>query len=377
MVLFDLICLLSLFPTDTLSKEIEQSDWSPNPITNTPHRTISYIKPLTAAMGPKSCRCELREERKHQDFDAYASHLTVTRTPDVPAGANFSVLTRTCLMWGPKGTARLVVTTTVEWSKVNRFLKCTLLPFSPLFSLSLFLSHTHWLMGFDCLAIIESSALTGQRAYHTDLDRALRAHLQQHRAEYEPEGGVPSEPGAVSDDPPSLPTTTPATHTTTTKPSEPSLTSPVTRSKKKPLSHPLEGMSLGMWAGGMLVGILLIWNIFTLLRSPKSRDQIMRHEDEAHHQTVGGTEHEGQVVASAVRAAMEEWSGWGGIGWKEAELEAIEVVLDRVEGRLLGLRKALERAKAVQSSSTSRMTTTKTSEDDDEGDGRESDLVLD
>lgn len=104
--------------------ELEISEWQKSPTTNLPERNISYIKPLNASMGPKSCRCELREESIKIDLNSQIISLTTTKTPEVPAGSSFMVLTRTCLMWGPKSSTRVIVSSTVEWSKVNRFLKC-------------------------------------------------------------------------------------------------------------------------------------------------------------------------------------------------------------------------------------------------------------
>jgi len=122
-------------------------------------RNMSYIKPLTGSVGPRQTKCELKEESVHVDFDDYVSTTTTTRTPDVPSGGSFSVKTRTCIMWAGPATTRVVVSTTVEWTG-RSFLK----------------------------SIIESSALSGQRTYHVDLERAMRGYINSHPTEFVPEG---------------------------------------------------------------------------------------------------------------------------------------------------------------------------------------------
>ena len=79
-------------------------------------RNMSYIKPLNGSIGPKSTKCELRDEMAHCDFDDYVSTLTTTRTPEVPSGGVFSVKTRTCIMWASTVSTRVLVTSQVEWT---------------------------------------------------------------------------------------------------------------------------------------------------------------------------------------------------------------------------------------------------------------------
>jgi hypothetical protein len=85
-------------------------------------RNVTYTKPLNAAVGPKSTKCQIEEENLHVDFDNYIETLTTTRTPDVPSGGAFSVKTKTCIMWARLNKCRLLVTTQVEWTK-GSFLK--------------------------------------------------------------------------------------------------------------------------------------------------------------------------------------------------------------------------------------------------------------
>lgn len=76
---------------------------------------MSYIKPLTASLGPKQTKCEITDETVHADDD-YISTVTTTRTPEVPSGGVFSVKTRTCVMWASPVSSRVIVTTQVEWT---------------------------------------------------------------------------------------------------------------------------------------------------------------------------------------------------------------------------------------------------------------------
>ncbi|KAJ7101625.1 hypothetical protein C8R43DRAFT_907238 [Mycena crocata] len=140
--------------------DIQVSDWAPTtPGSKLLARNMSYIKPLTASLGPKQTKCEIRDETVHIDFDTYVSTLTTTRNPDVPSGGVFSVKTRTCIMWATPLSTKVIVTTQVEWTG-RSFIK----------------------------GIIERSAIEGQKLYHADLDKAMRTYIQEHRAEFMPEG---------------------------------------------------------------------------------------------------------------------------------------------------------------------------------------------
>ncbi|KAJ7174264.1 hypothetical protein C8R46DRAFT_1030972 [Mycena filopes] len=139
--------------------DIQVSDWAPQPGSKLLARNMSYIKPLYASLGPKQTKCEIRDETVHVDFEDYVSTLTTTRTPDVPSGGVFSVKTRTCIMWASPLTTKVVVTTQIEWTG-RSFIK----------------------------GIIERSAIEGQMTYHNDLDKAMRAYIQEHQSEFMPEG---------------------------------------------------------------------------------------------------------------------------------------------------------------------------------------------
>ncbi|CAE6507027.1 unnamed protein product [Rhizoctonia solani] len=139
--------------------EIQISDWHPEQSgSQLLTRNMTYIKPLNGSIGPKSAKCELKDETLHVDFDDYVSTLTTTRTPEVPSGGVFSVKTRTCIMWAGAAASRLVVTTTVEWTG-RSFIR----------------------------SIIDKSAIDGQKQYHTELEKAMRAYIAAHRTEFVPD----------------------------------------------------------------------------------------------------------------------------------------------------------------------------------------------
>ncbi|KAJ7664697.1 hypothetical protein B0H17DRAFT_952029 [Mycena rosella] len=145
--------------------DIQVADWAPtSPGSKLLARNMSYIKPLTASLGPRQTKCEIRDETVHIDFDDYVSTLTTTRNPDVPSGGVFSVKTRTCIMWATPLSTKIIVTTQVEWTG-RSFIK----------------------------GIINSSAIDGQKTYHADLEKAMRAYIQEHKSEFMPEGVDPAE----------------------------------------------------------------------------------------------------------------------------------------------------------------------------------------
>ncbi|KAL0952035.1 hypothetical protein HGRIS_008679 [Hohenbuehelia grisea] len=161
--------------------DVQIADWTPmSPDSKLLARNFSYIKPLNSSVGPKQTKCEIRDETVHCDFDDYVCMLTTTRTPDVPSGGVFSVKTRTCITWATAVSTRVVVTTQVEWTG-RSFIK----------------------------GIIERSAIEGQKVYHSDLDRAMRAYVQAHQSEFMPAGvdiaAIQPEPDANSPTSPTSP----------------------------------------------------------------------------------------------------------------------------------------------------------------------------
>ncbi|KAL8687155.1 MAG: hypothetical protein Q9218_006595 [Villophora microphyllina] len=111
-----------------------------------PTRFYSYIKPLYAAIGPKSTKCLSTENLDFLDLEKAVSVTITTQTPDVPSGNVFSVKTRYCLMWASGNSTRLLINCTVEWTGKS------------------------WLKG-----PIEKGANDGQQTYADDLVKALKA----------------------------------------------------------------------------------------------------------------------------------------------------------------------------------------------------------
>ncbi|EKM84241.1 hypothetical protein AGABI1DRAFT_67583 [Agaricus bisporus var. burnettii JB137-S8] len=162
--------------------DIQISDWQPTePGSALLTRNMSYIKPLHGSVGPRSTKCEITDLMVYKDSEHYISTDTTTRTPDVPSGGVFSVKTKTCLTWASSLSTRIVVTTEVQWTG-RSFIK----------------------------SIIEKSAIEGQKTWHRDLEIAMRAYIQEHQAEFVPEGvdasalpaspnpNVPPTPGEVT-----------------------------------------------------------------------------------------------------------------------------------------------------------------------------------
>ncbi|KAG6380671.1 hypothetical protein JVT61DRAFT_5042 [Boletus reticuloceps] len=140
--------------------DVQISDWAPvDETSKLLQRNMSYIKPLNNSVGPRQTKCEIHDETVHCDFDDSMVMVTSTRTPDVPSGGVFVVRTRTCLMWASSISTRVIVTTQVEWTG-RSFIK----------------------------GLIEKSAIEGQKVYHSDLDKAMRLYIQEHQAEFVPEG---------------------------------------------------------------------------------------------------------------------------------------------------------------------------------------------
>ncbi|KAF2629370.1 hypothetical protein BU25DRAFT_438876 [Macroventuria anomochaeta] len=105
----------------------------------------SYIKPLSAPVGPRQTKCNIEMTLEQYDLERAVSVNCSTQTPDVPSGNIFLTKTRYCLMWGPGNSTRLIMTFTVEWSGKS------------------------WLKG-----PIEKGANDGQMSYATSLTAALR-----------------------------------------------------------------------------------------------------------------------------------------------------------------------------------------------------------
>ncbi|KAH7065759.1 hypothetical protein BKA63DRAFT_164346 [Paraphoma chrysanthemicola] len=115
--------------------------------------TYSYIKPLSAPVGPRQTKCNISSNLEQYDLDRAVTVLQSTSTPDVPSGNIFLTKTRYCLMWGPGNSTRVIMTYAVEWSGKS------------------------WLKG-----AIESGANSGQMSYATSLTAALRTAVNARAA---------------------------------------------------------------------------------------------------------------------------------------------------------------------------------------------------
>jgi hypothetical protein len=79
-------------------------------------RTFSYIKPLTASLGPKQTKCIVTETLDQLDLERAVSISCSTLTPDVPSGNVFSTKTKYCLTWAADNQTRFQASCAVEWT---------------------------------------------------------------------------------------------------------------------------------------------------------------------------------------------------------------------------------------------------------------------
>ncbi|KAG2217481.1 hypothetical protein INT45_010767, partial [Circinella minor] len=118
-------------------------------------RAITYIKPLSNAIGPRSTKCILKEQVHHMDVENYVTQVITTQTPDVPSGSSFCVKTRICIMRAGQGKVRVLVTMIVEFIK-SSWLKST----------------------------IEKACIDGQINYYKGIDTAIRKYIQQNNEQH-------------------------------------------------------------------------------------------------------------------------------------------------------------------------------------------------
>ncbi|KAH7341412.1 GRAM domain-containing protein [Rhizoctonia solani] len=235
--------LLDFMKNDQKLIDVQISEWTPkeadSPLMT---RDMSFIKPLTGGLGPKQTKCEVKDENMHLDFDDYVSVLTTTRTPDVPSGSVFSVKTRVCLTWAGAASTRCLVTSTVEWTG-RSFIR----------------------------AVIDRSAIDGQKQHQQDLEKAMRKHIAAHRSEFVPKGAAIQEAevanGAAPDGTSELPqesSPTPDTSQIATVLQLVRQIAPDAFAQIKQLSR--------THALGLLVLVLALSNIWSLLRpTPEPR----------------------------------------------------------------------------------------------------------
>jgi len=79
-------------------------------------RSFTYIKPLYASIGPKSCKCIITETLDFIDLERSISVTSTTHTPDVPSGNVFTTKTKFCFMWAPGNATRIIMNCQIEWT---------------------------------------------------------------------------------------------------------------------------------------------------------------------------------------------------------------------------------------------------------------------
>ncbi|GAA5926093.1 hypothetical protein JCM1841_003216 [Sporobolomyces salmonicolor] len=346
--------------------DLQIGDWAPQTSgSNLLARSFSYIKPLNGSIGPKQTKCLITDESAHVDFDDFVCVITTTRTPDVPSGSAFAVKTRTSMTWSKGNSCRVVVTTGVEWSK-SSFIK----------------------------GIIEKSCIDGQKTYHADLEKAMRAYIATHRNEFVEKGqdvdstsldpsragaedggaggGSPVDGGAVAT-------------STTSAGAGASIAADVAQNWATPLLEALEPVadlvaqqSLKTLALGVVVAVLVISNLWTLSSRPAKGASLHPAERGRYRQGAAGEASAGSrggreganddprspnEVASAVRDVLQDYFAQAGraaavgvhesegdqgapaapVGTKawRVEVDEIEASLDRLEERITGLRASL------------------------------------
>ncbi|GAA5855517.1 hypothetical protein JCM8547_007868 [Rhodosporidiobolus lusitaniae] len=347
--------------------EIQISDWAPQASgSNLLARSMSYIKPLNGSIGPKQTKCLITDESAHVDFNDFVCVVTTTRTPDVPSGNAFAVKTRTSMTWSRGNACRVVVTTGVEWSK-SSFIK----------------------------GIIERSCIDGQKTYHADLEKAMRAYIATHRNEFVEEGQDPdsaSLSGSHSEDYDEDDGRGPGSPHATNAPGLPRGEGEKEEGRSagplaplwdvvNPLLETLTQQSPKTLLLGLVVVLLVLSNLWTLRSGSSSSSSPSQHPLDrvararanpasALQDGAGGTApHD---VASAVRDVLHDYfaaAGHGGaVGVKPVqekkedrakvekvrspreEVEKLEKLLDGVEERVRRLREELRVARREEES---------------------------
>ena len=79
-------------------------------------RSMTYIKPLYAPIGPKSTKCVVTETLDFLDLEKAVCVTASTQTPDVPSGNVFVTKTHFCFMWAANNSTRLIINYTIEWT---------------------------------------------------------------------------------------------------------------------------------------------------------------------------------------------------------------------------------------------------------------------
>ncbi|KAI4129425.1 MAG: hypothetical protein LQ338_002265 [Usnochroma carphineum] len=220
--------------------ELQMEDDKKGLTNEKPTRFYSYIKPLYAAIGPKTTKCLSTENLDAFDLEKAVSVTITTQTPDVPSGNVFSVKTRYCLMWGPNNSTRVLINCAVEWTGKS------------------------WLKG-----PIEKGANDGQQTYANDLVKALKAGVgSRARAgtvgsklkkgkRRKGEGDAEREPSATDK----------ATDTTSAKPDPDWGVLEPLHGILGPVFDPISSMI----SSNMIIGLLVFLLLISWFRGPKAR----------------------------------------------------------------------------------------------------------
>ncbi|GMG35274.1 unnamed protein product [Ambrosiozyma monospora] len=80
-----------------------------------PSRDYEYEKKLNYSIGPKSTKVECIEILEHKDFNDHIVLKSITRTPNVPSGGAFEVVSRFVFTWAENNRTHLVLSYYINW----------------------------------------------------------------------------------------------------------------------------------------------------------------------------------------------------------------------------------------------------------------------
>lgn len=78
-------------------------------------RNYTYKKMLSLSLGPKFTRCDVTELVEHMDFHDYVVVSIQTKTPDVPSGNSFFVITKYYFTWAENNHTRITIKSCLKW----------------------------------------------------------------------------------------------------------------------------------------------------------------------------------------------------------------------------------------------------------------------
>ncbi|RPA82293.1 hypothetical protein BJ508DRAFT_414149 [Ascobolus immersus RN42] len=278
-------------------------------------RTVTYIRPLNNGIGPKQTKCICTEVLEVDDLENCVTAIVSTQTPDVPSGNAFVVKTRYCLTWAPFNQTRLVMNCTIEWTGKS------------------------WLKG-----PIEKGASDGQTSYCAALLASLRKEIEPAAAGGR-KGGKKGR-RKRGDTNSAAPTTGSAPKPSAS--SAPSNQGPVMAILSgafniiKPLLPNAEANPHTL----LLYILILTLSLLLIKRSPVTVVQ-----DASQLQSVGGDKTpDMQRLWRREETEMWDWiEDRVGVQPKGGEFRReLEEVVDVLEGRLVGLKRELDRAKSQE-----------------------------